>query len=75
MSKYAFLDMSPAYDKSGKLVAMVRSGGYVMVKRPRCRPFVMTDKDWVKLPKIAEEGAAFEVIHGTVQEVKQGDAA
>jgi hypothetical protein len=30
---------------------MVTSGGYVMVKRPRATPFVITLKEWAKLPK------------------------
>ena len=29
---------------------MVRSGGYVMVRKPRSMPFVLTDKEWAKLP-------------------------
>ncbi len=29
---------------------MARSGGYVMVRKPRCTPFVLTEKAWAKLP-------------------------
>lgn len=29
---------------------MARSGGYVMVRRPRCVPFCLTEKQWAKLP-------------------------
>ncbi len=75
MSKYTFLDMNPGHDRSGKIVAMVRSGGYVMVKRPRCMPFVMAEGDWVKLPKTAEEGAGFSLRNGRVIEVgKESEA-
>lgn len=51
----AMIDPAPAYDIYGRLTFMVRSGGYVMVKRPRCAPFVMTEKEWRKLPKLASE--------------------
>jgi hypothetical protein len=51
MSK-ALIDQAPAYDMHGKVMFMVRSGGYVMVKRPRCAPFVLTEKEWRKLPKV-----------------------
>ena len=30
---------------------MVTSGGYVMVKRRGCVPFVLGLKEWAKLPK------------------------
>lgn len=29
---------------------MARSGGYVMVRKPHCSPFVLSEKDWAKLP-------------------------
>lgn len=29
---------------------MVRSGGFVMCRRPRQKPFVLTEKEWAKLP-------------------------
>lgn len=29
---------------------MARSGGYVMVRRPRCSPFVLTEKEWAAMP-------------------------
>lgn len=29
---------------------MARSGGYVMVRKPRATPFVLTEKQWAKLP-------------------------
>jgi hypothetical protein len=29
---------------------MSRHSGYVMVRKPRCMPFVMTEKDWLKMP-------------------------
>lgn len=28
---------------------MTRSGGYVMCRRPRCIPFILTEKEWGKL--------------------------
>lgn len=51
MKKFEKVDVRPAYDRHGKLLYMCRSGGYVMVKRPRCMPFVLTLKDWSKMPK------------------------
>lgn len=34
------------YRDGSKTVLMARSGGYVMVKHPRCAPFVWTEKQW-----------------------------
>lgn len=36
-------------DENGRIVYMTRSGGYVMCKRPRCLPFVLSEKQWAKL--------------------------
>ncbi|UVS93517.1 hypothetical protein [Burkholderia glumae] len=44
------IDTQPREDHLGKIVFMVRSGGYVMCKRPRCIPFVLTEKRWNALP-------------------------
>ncbi len=44
---------TPRYDEHGKITPLVRSGGYMMVRRPRCMPFVMTEKDWRKLSREA----------------------
>lgn len=40
--------------EGGRLRFMARSGGYVMVRRPRCSPFVLTEKEWGKLPLYEE---------------------
>lgn len=37
-------------DRENRVRLMARSGGYVMVRKPRCMPFVLTEKDWAKLP-------------------------
>ncbi len=55
----AICDTRPAYDHHGKIVFMARSCGYVMARRPRCIPFVLSEKEWRKLPKDAESGASF----------------
>lgn len=39
----------------GKLRFMTRSGGYVMCRRPRCMPYVMSEGDWRKLPAFDQE--------------------
>lgn len=36
---------------------MARSGGYVMVRKPHCMPFVLSEKEWARLP-LYEEGKA-----------------
>jgi hypothetical protein len=36
---------------------MARSGGYVMVRKPHCVPFVLTEKQWAKLPLFQTERA------------------
>lgn len=51
MKAFERVDTRPAYDQYGKLLHMVTSGGYVMVKRPRCAPIVLSLKEWAKLPK------------------------
>jgi hypothetical protein len=45
------VDTRPGYDKYGKIVHMVTSGGYVMVKRPRTTPFVLSLKEWARISK------------------------
>lgn len=40
--------------EGGRLRFMARSGGYVMVRRPKCQPFVLTEKEWGKLPLFEE---------------------
>lgn len=57
----AICDSAPAYDLHGRINFMFRSGGYVMCRRPRKAPFVLTEKDWRKLPKVEAAGANFEV--------------
>ncbi len=38
----------------GRVRLMARSGGYVMVRRPRCMPFVLTENEWAKMPLFVE---------------------
>lgn len=40
------------YDRGGKLTAMATADGYVMVRRPRCMPFVVSLRFWSNLPKV-----------------------
>lgn len=46
----------------GRLRCMARSGGYIMVRKPRAMPFVLTEKEWARLPLF------------TPDDTKQGDA-
>lgn len=39
----------------GMVRLMARSGGYVMVRRPRCAPFVLTEKEWAAMPLFEEQ--------------------
>ncbi len=48
---YERIDPRPAYSNGVKVIHMVTSGGYVMVKEARQRPFVLTLKEWARLPK------------------------
>lgn len=41
-------------DTSGPLRLMARSGGFVMVRYSRMTPFVLTEKQWAKLPLFAK---------------------
>lgn len=64
MKAFERVDPSPAYDQTGKIIHLCTSGGYVMVKRPRCIPFVLTLKEWARLPK---EPAAQKIAEGENQ--------
>lgn len=66
MSQF-LIDPAPAYDCRGKITFMVRSGGYVMCKRPRAVPIVLSEKDWRKLPKNLEDGMRWEVMNSRVE--------
>ena len=51
------VDHRPAYTSHGvKVIHMVTSGGYVMVKEARQRPFVLTLKEWANLTKEPPKG-------------------
>lgn len=39
----------------GKVRLLARSGGYVMVRRQRCMPFVLTEKQWAAMPLFSEQ--------------------
>lgn len=54
----AAIDCGPREDTHGKIVFMVRSGGYVMCKRPRCAPFVLSEKELARLPKLGDPASA-----------------
>ena len=43
-----------AYPKRARIRLMARSGGYVMVRKAACVPFVLTEKEWAKLPLFDE---------------------
>jgi hypothetical protein len=42
-------DGSTRVDDNGEIRYMCRSGGYVMVRRPRAMPFVLSEKEWARL--------------------------
>jgi hypothetical protein len=62
MSK-PYIDPRARQDDIGPIRFMVRSGGYVMCRRPRCIPFVLSEKEWSKLP-IAEPKVKKETANG-----------
>jgi hypothetical protein len=37
------------FDCHGEIRLMARADGHVMVRRPRCMPFVLTEKQWHNL--------------------------
>jgi hypothetical protein len=39
------------YDRFGKLVIMASAGGYILARRPRKPPLILTKKDWRKLSR------------------------
>ena len=39
----------------GQLKPMAFADGYVMARRPGCIPFVMTEREWQKLPEFEKE--------------------
>lgn len=54
-------DPATAYDEVGPIDTTVRSGGYVMVRRPGQHPFVLGESDWRKLPKDPKEGPYYRI--------------
>lgn len=48
-----YLDRQHPSD-GGKVRFMARSGGYVMCRRPRCMPFVLSERQWLNLPVFEE---------------------
>lgn len=54
-------DTGPKYDEIGAIHYMVRSGGYVMVRYPRALPFVLSERQWKKLPNNPVDGKQFHV--------------
>ncbi len=51
MKAFERIDQRDAYDSTGKIMFLCRSGGYVMVKRPRATPFVLSLKEWAKISR------------------------
>lgn len=43
--------MDPKHTGNQKIRLMARSGGFVMVRYSRMQPYVLTEKEWAKLPK------------------------
>lgn len=41
---------SDRYWRGGRIKYMTHAKGYVMARRPRCAPFVITEKEWRQLP-------------------------
>lgn len=41
--------------EGGRIRCMARSGGFVMVRKARAAPFVLTEKEWAKLPLFSAE--------------------
>lgn len=41
-------------DRHGELRLMAAAKGYVMVRRPGCMPFVMSGKEWDRMPSPAK---------------------
>lgn len=48
----------PKLWKGGLIKFMARSGGYVMVRRPRAMPFVITEREWCDLPELIDAQAS-----------------
>ena len=71
MKNFERVNTEPGYDHCGRINFMCQSGGYVMVKRARAVPFVLTLKDWAKLPKTADEGRWAVVFNGRVEILKK----
>lgn len=47
--------ISRRYDDRGPIVLMAVAKGYVMVRRPGCIPFVLTERDWQAMSEKAEK--------------------
>jgi hypothetical protein len=51
MKDYERVDPQDGYDEHGRIIYCCRSGGYVMVKRPKAKPFVLSLKEWAKVSR------------------------
>lgn len=50
MSELTEAEKSPRGDNIGEIRFMAEKDGYVMCRRPHCMPFVLSKKDWTRLP-------------------------
>ena len=58
MSKFAFNHrdrLDPNSVKPERVRYMARSGGFVMVKIGRSKPFVLSEKEWARLPLFEDQ--------------------
>ncbi|KDE19701.1 hypothetical protein AZ09_10570 [Acetobacter aceti 1023] len=61
------------YDVFGKIEKVCEAEGYVMVRRPRNVPFVMSLGAWELLAKTPEAGAKIKIGGSTVYSVGEGE--
>lgn len=52
------------FDRGGEIRLMCECNGYCMVRRPSAIPFVMSRKDWNRLPESGEGAARWTVMYG-----------
>lgn len=57
--KPRFADRAHPAD-GAKVRYMACSGGYIMARRPRCMPFVLSEKEWGKWDLFREPAADFQ---------------
>lgn len=57
-------------DQWGRIRFMARASGYVMVRRPVARPYVLREKEWLQLSEYDNSALATRALDGPQEDAK-----